>query len=715
MWFLISGNVMKLSKFANLHVLKGLRSMDALQVAWRGWVVLSGVAIVILFLAIPGFCTRRPMGNLGAHLSFDPTPLMLLVHRFNLVGSFLAVLISFGLGALLFIKRKSDGMALFVAYYLVLHGLLNGGVVEMLEPLWPNAAAFNTYLLLPAIAFPMNVTLLAIFPDGRFVPQWTRLLIPFSFLLVLLTAAEVLSGGYDPTQSQMYPHILVIYAGLAMILLMMVGAQVYRYRHVSSDSQRQQTKWVLYGFLIMIALFAIGTWPWQYTRRLPPGSLMPWWLPLIESSWILGVLAVPIALTISVIGYRLYRVDILINRTLVYGAMSGFVVCCYILIVGGLSLVFQSNGNFVFSLLATGLVAVLFNPLRQRLQRRVNQLLYGERDEPLSVLRHLEQRLQSSGAPEETLNGIAETVCKALKLPYAEITLRGKEVSELLITYGTRRDALESFPILFQGTHIGSLNVASRGSGEALGVADHKLLLQIASQAGPIAHTVRLTRDLRQSRAHVVAAREEERRRLHRDLHDGLGPVLASQGLKIAAVSHLLDNDPERAREILDGLASQNEAAVAEIRRLVYALRPPELNELGLVEAIREYVAGLNVGEQPSTQFHLEASQLGQATVKLPGAVEVSAYRILTEALTNVARHAQADQCTVMLRLEETKEGGRLYLEIVDDGIGIPDDIAYGVGVPSMKQRAEEIGGVFRLQSSPNGRTSVVAELPIAR
>lgn len=706
---------MKFSNFAELQILKGLRSVDALQVARRGWVVLGGIAMIILVLAIPGFFTRRPMGNLGAHLIFNPTPLMVWVHRVNLVGSFLAVLISYGLGALLFIKRKSDGMALFVAYYLVLHGLLNGGAVEMLEPLWPNAAAFSSYLLLPAIAFPMNVTLLAIFPDGRFVPKWTRRLILFSFLLVLLTSTEIMSGGYDPTQSQMNPLILVAYAGMAIILLAMVRAQIYRFRHVSSDLQRQQTKWVLYGFLIMVALFAIGTWPWEYTRRLPPGSVMPWWSPLVETAWILGVLAVPIALTISVLGYRLYKVDILINRTLVYGAMSGFVVSCYIMIVGGLSLLLQSNGNFVFSLLATGLVAVLFNPLRQRIQRSVNRLLYGERDEPLSVLRRLGQRLQSSSAPEETLNGIAETVGRALKLPYTEVTLRGIEVSELLGSYGVRCDELESFPILYQGTNIGSLNVAPRGSGEALGVADRKLLLQIANQAGPIAHAVRLTRDLHHSRARVVAAREEERRRLHRDLHDGLGPVLASQGLKIAAVSHLLDNDPESAREILDGLASQNEAAVAEIRRLVYALRPPELDELGLVEAIRDYIAGLNVGEQPGTQFHLEAPQLDQVAAKLPEAVEVSAYRIVTEALTNVARHAQAGQCTVMLWLEEAEGGDQLRLEIVDDGIGISDNVTHGVGVSSMKQRAEEIGGVFRLQSSPDGGTNVMAELPIVR
>lgn len=706
---------MNLCNSAKFLIPKRFRSMDTMQVARGGWIVLGAVAMFILILAIPGFFTRRPMGNLGAHLVFAPAPLMEWIHKVNLVGALFAVLLSYGSGALLFIKRKSDGMALFVAYYLVLHGLLTGGAVEMLEPLWPQAAVVNSYLLLPAIIFPMNMILLAIFPDGRFVPRWTRRLIPFSFLLVLFTASEVLPSGYDPTQNQINPLILMGYAGLMVILLAMVRAQIYRYRHVSSDLQRQQTKWVLYGFLSMITLFIIGTIPWEYTRTLPPGSMMPRWASLVESAWIMGGLSVPITLTISMLGYRLYQVDILINRTLVYAAMSVFVAGCYILIVGGLSLVFQPNGNFVFSLLATGLVAVLFNPILQRLQRLVNRFLYGERDEPLSILRRLGQRLESSGTPEETLNGIAEIVGRALKLPYAEVTLQGEKVYEIHGSYGLPCDELVTFPILHQGADIGSLNVAPRTSGEALSAADRQILYQIASQAGPIAHAVQLTQDLRQSRARVVAAREEERRRLHHDLHDGLGPVLASQGLKIAAVSHLLDNDLESARDILDGLAAQNEATVAEIRRLVYALRPPELAELGLVEAIREYVAGLNVGEQPGTRFFLEASPLDQAGNRLPEVVEVSAYRIVTEALTNVARHAQADRCTVRLRLEVAEGGDRLCLEIIDDGIGISDNVTHGVGVGSMEQRAEEIGGVFRLQSSPDRGTRVVAELPIAR
>jgi signal transduction histidine kinase len=510
------------------------------RLARTGWVILFGVAFVILILAIPGFLARRPLGDLGDHLIYDPTTFTLVLHRLNMVGLFLAVLISYGLGLLLFKKRKNDGMALFTGYYLVLHGLLFGGTVEMLEPMWPDATAVNSFLLLPLITLPLNISLLAIFPDGRFVPRWTRWLIPLTLILALMIASQGLSLPErlsEPGDNQL---VMIIIVGLGGLILAMILAQIHRYRHVSTELQRQQAKWVLYGFMVMVSLFAVGTGPWGYAQSLPAGSLMPWWISLVGTSWAIAVAFLPITLVISVLRYRLYDVDILINRTLVFVALSAFIVGVYILIVGGLGTLFQSSGNLILSLVATGLVAVLFNPLRQRLQRAVNRMIYGDRDEPFTVLRRLGKRLEGSGVPEEILAGIVETVATALKLPYAEISLRLGKDFEQVACYGRDSEELVSFAIHYQGQTIGNLNVALRGPGESLADADHKLLRHIARHAAPVAHSVQLTRDLRRSRTSAVTARERERRRLRRDLHDGLGPVLASQGLKIAAVGHLL-------------------------------------------------------------------------------------------------------------------------------------------------------------------------------
>jgi signal transduction histidine kinase len=225
---------------------------------------------------------------------------------------------------------------------------------------------------------------------------------------------------------------------------------------------------------------------------------------------------------------------------------------------------------------------------------------------------------------------------------------------------------------------------------------------------------VQLTRDLRRSRARLITAREEERRRLRRDLHDGLGPVLASQGLKIAAVHHLLDSDPETARKLLNEMAVQNETTVAEIRRLVYALRPPELDELGLAGAVREYTAGLNVSKENGTRFQVNIQPPGEDLRGLPAAVEVAAYRIATEALTNVTRHAHARYCTISFKTGGGTKGRELMLEIADDGVGFEDNGKVGIGLNSMHERAEEVGGEVQIESVVDHGTRVSVAFPLA-
>jgi signal transduction histidine kinase len=682
-----------------------------LRLARIGWVVLMGLASLILVLAVPGFLSRRPLGDLGEHLVFDPTPLTLTLHRLNIAGIFLSVLISYGLAALLFVKRKTDGMALFLAYYMVIHGLLFGGTVEMLEPFWTDAVALNSFVLLPMISFPMTMILLAVFPDGRFIPRWTRWLIPSAIPLAISVSLHrdlLAQGLFDPTDG---PLPMITTVGIGAATVAMILAQIHRYRHVSSPQQRQQSKWVLYGISVMAGVTAVATGPWSHALSLPAGSQMPWWSSLIETSWAVSTIFLPIALTISVLRYRLYDIDLLINRTVVYGLLSACVLGAYMLIVGGLGTLFQSSSSLVVSLVATGLVAVLFNPVRERLQSAVNRLLYGDRNEPLVVLRRLGQRLESSGMPEETLTAIAEIVAQALKLRYVEITLRQTGQFVHMARYGRSTTETASFPVQYQGETIAQLNVATRQPGEALADSDLGLLRQIARQAAPVAHAVRLTRDLRQSRARLVTAREEERQRLRRDLHDGLGPVLASQGLKIAAVSHLVEADPERAQQMLEELASQNEAAVTEIRRLVYALRPPELDELGLIGAVRDYVGGLNVSWDDGTHYQVAARPAGEDLPELPAAVEVAAYRIATEALTNVTRHARASHCTIHF---STGDDNRLRLEIADDGVGFPKDGKTGIGLTSMRERAEDVGGDLSIDSAPQSGTKVVASFPLA-
>jgi len=366
----------------------------------------------------------------------------------------------------------------------------------------------------------------------------------------------------------------------------------------------------------------------------------------------------------------------------------------------------SSPAAFLF---ATGLISVLFQPLRTRLQRVINRLIYGERDEPYAVLSRLSRRLEATLAPEAVLPTIVETVAQALKLPYAAIVLQQGEALTIAASYGLAQDKPVRLPLVYQSEQVGELVLAPRTPGESFTPADRALLDDLARQAGMAAHAVcltteikRLTVALQHSHEHLITACEEERRRLRRDLHDGLGPQLASLTLKLETARNRLAHDP-LADMLLSDLAQRTQATVVDIRRLVYSLRPPALDELGLVAALRE----LSLQSSDQVSMHLDVPD---CLPELPAEVEVVVYRIAQEALTNVVRHAHARHCTIRLSLNE--RAGRLTLEVRDDGGGMTPESKKGVGLVSMRERAEELGGTLTMQQVPTGGTCVLVQLP---
>ena len=243
--------------------------------------------------------------------------------------------------------------------------------------------------------------------------------------------------------------------------------------------------------------------------------------------------------------------------------------------------------------------------------------------------------------------------------------------------------------------------MSRRAAGEPLTTADQLLLKNIAHQAGTAVHTIRLTADLQRSREHLVNAREEERRRLRRDLHDGLGPALATLSLQAEVARDLVHSNPPKSEAMLNEVIAGTQAAITDIRRVVYALRPPALDDLRLVSALREQVM---LYMQSGLHITLDAPE---PLPPLTAAVEVAVYRIVQEALTNVARHAQAHACTARLRVN-----GSLALEISDDGRGIEETHRAGVGLHSMHERAAELGGICEIRSVPDRGTSIHVILP---
>jgi signal transduction histidine kinase len=266
-----------------------------------------------------------------------------------------------------------------------------------------------------------------------------------------------------------------------------------------------------------------------------------------------------------------------------------------------------------------------------------------------------------------------------------------------------------ALPLSYQGETVGRLLLAPRRGERALSRADRRLLDDLARQAGIAVHAVRLSSDLQHSRERLVTAREEERRRLRHDLHDGLGPTLASIAQRIEVAAMLVGTDPARSTALLHDLEGQVRATIGDIRRLVYDLRPPTLDQHGLVGAIHAEIARWQEGQ---LQVNVEADE---PLPPLPAAVEVAAYRIVQEAVTNVVRHAQAQHCSIRLRQAADARRAWMEVEVADDGRGLPAEHRVGVGLNAMRERVAELGGMWLIE--PNGMcgTRVSARLPLPR
>lgn len=604
------------------------------------------------------------------------------------------------LAVVIFLRRPNDRIALFVSLFLVVWGTAFSDAFDMLRTIHPGL--WTPVQFVEVIGNSSFFLLFFLFPDGHFVPRLS------SVLAALVIASQVVV--YFFPDSPLNPNGWSTFSELAFyfpLIGICVSAQVYRYRRASNPSQRQQTKWVVFGFALAMAgfvgLISLGA---IFPSLEQPGSLASL---ITNTGTYLIALTIPVSLGIAILRHRLWDIDVIINRALVYGALTACVVGIYVLVVGYLGALFRTGGNLAISLVATGVVAVLFQPLRDRFQRGVNHLMYGERDDPYAVLSRLGQRLEATLGPRAALPAVAETVAQALKLPYAAVALEySGESDEFVVaaSWGTLVDTPIRLPLVYQHEIVGELLLAPRVGEKGFSPDDRRLLDDLARQAGVAAHAVRLTADLQRARERLVSAREEERRRLRRDLHDGLGPQLSSQMLTIDAVRALMRQDPDDAEKLLLDLKAQSQDAITDIRRLVYALRPPALDDLGLLGAIRETAAQYG---QNGLRVAVEAPE---TLPPLPAAVEVAAYRIAQEALTNVVRHAEARTCAVLLDIDG--EAGALCLEIQDDGRGIGENRGTGIGLASMRERVAELGGSLTVESLPERGTIVRARLPLS-
>ncbi len=614
------------------------------------------------------------------------------------VGFFLAGRPGAGpIGAILLAGGACVGAWLFgyiVGGELVFHAP-HSGFANAVLLLGPLAIGPGFALILPGLAL--------VFPTGRLPSRRWKL--PVGLVVAAIATGTMIElilpgpitpeprGSRNPFGIEGLPDSLAAVAyplvavAVALAAVLGVGAVLTRHR-TAGATLRLQLRW----FIAAVLLAAV-----PLPLSILPGVGGPLWAGVA----CLGLLLVPVSVGIAVTRNRLYDIDLIINRALVYGALGLLVAAAYLILATTLARLAGGEGSPATATGATVMAALLALAARQALQHAIDRLLYGRRGDPLEVIGRVARRLEAAGTPEGLLTDVVGDLREALKLDAVAVYA----VDGARLAGDAGREEGSRISLAHQGELVGELRVWT-ARGDELKAGDLRLLQDLGPQLAVAIEAVRLKRDLQRARERLVAALEEERRRLRHDLHDGLGPTLTAITLRADAATNLLARDPARARELLDELRVAAGDAIAEVRQLTHGLRPLALDELGLVSAIREQAIGVDRAGMPGPEVVVDH---GLELPLLPAAVEVAAYRIATEAITNAVRHAGARHCHVRIVADTALE-----VEVTDDGHGWPGRLIPGVGIRSMRERAADLGGTLTIQPLPGGGTSVLARLPLA-
>ncbi|MGB0102401.1 MAG: sensor histidine kinase [Nocardioides sp.] len=559
---------------------------------------------------------------------------------------------------------------------------------------------FTALLTASVILLPL------LFPEGRFLPgrwgvaSWLCMVVMVvSALAFVVVPYERQSSGtstpppgvqLDPTTiDAVAPYAQLLTGSLQAVtlvgLVVPVGVVVHRYRRATGTA-REQMRWLLWGALVTATVIAV-------TLVLDLGVLGPF-------VFFVCVTLVPISMTVAVVNPRVVSIDDLLGRTVVLAVLAIVLVAIDFVVVAALSQVLDDSmeqSQVVLVVLLT--TVLLYGPLRQRISRGVRRRVFGDRANPYDAVAGLASTLERTDEGPEQLAAVAEAVSGAFGVGFVSVEVDRSGGERLIATHGDRPAQTRTLPISYRDAEVGRLVLPARGLRSRLSRRDEELLGDLVRQAATAARTSRLAEELQDSREALVSAREEERRRIRRDLHDGLGPALSGVVFQLESARLLVDSDPEAAKVQLAGTSQHVQGVVADVRRLVHDLRPPALDDRGLVGALRQQA------EHLAPPARVEAGELGV----LPAAVEVAAYRIAGEALTNVARHASATRATLRLAVVDRE----LLVEVVDDGVGIPAEVEAGVGLIGLRERAAELGGRSDVTCPPTGGTVVRAWLPL--
>lgn len=614
----------------------------------------------------------------GSFLSFPLAGLLILWHRpFNTVGWIFVVV----------------GLAQAIA-------ATTGVVFQVSLTTDPTGQQAAVVLLVGYVALTVAWVLattypLLLFPDGRLPSRrWLWVMRANTLCLALAVLSLVVKPGEfvadDPVNPLgvsalgAVPGWVLTGALIGCLLVSFIaGISLVVRWHRGSEEVRGRLAWLALAVVVVAVVLTVEqvVSPWA-----------PDWVGAIaESVW---VAALPVATTVALLRSGLFDVEAVLDRSLVYIILTGLVILTYIgtaTVVSSLTGLDAGNGA---GLLAAALVVVLMSPAQNVTQRAIDRFLYGDRSQPYALLSGFAAELGRTTGDEDLLQTVTRSIAQSLRVPYVAV-VAGEEVEV--------PDDTDAFPLISHGRQEGVLLVGRRSGGRGFDAKETRLLVDLARQIAVERRALRLATDLQDSRERIVRGREEERLRVRRDLHDGVGPTLAAASLQCDALRDRWPIADPQAAVLLGQVKSEISQCVLDIRRVIDGLRPPALDDLGLVGVVREHAAslsaaGLGVRVDCPREMRLTSA-----------AVEVAAYRIVTEAMTNVVRHAAASRCAVALRCTD----GWLDVEVDDDGVGMNEPHREGIGLASMRERAAELGGSFTVASQPGLGARITARLPL--
>jgi signal transduction histidine kinase len=641
------------------------------------------------------------------------TPTLFMTPGYAVVGALIAARAGKRIGWLLLAFAAAAALTAFTFEYAV----RAVGTAPGLLPFGAYVAWASNWLF--PLSFPLLGLALMYFPDDELPsPRW-RFIPRFMLIGFALFAAIAMFSPRPISLAQNFevpnPFGIAILGGeilsssvaYAVLFLMGMGALIlgatapfFRYRRASAE-MRLQLRWFVWVESISLVLVVISV---PLAGRSASAAALTGIVPVV------GIcIGMPAAIGIAILKYRLYDIDVVINKTLVYGSLAAFITAVYVAIVVGIGAAIGqgSKPNLGLSILATAVVAVAFQPVRERVQRFANRLVYGKRATPYEVLSDFSHRMAGTYAADDVLPRMARILGEGTGAKEAKVWLR---VSGRLAPAASwpdtgangsrgRPDGADLLvPVTHQGEDLGALSI-TKSPGERLTPAEEKLTRDLASQAGLVLRNVKLIEDLKASRVRLVQAQDEERRKIERNIHDGAQQQLVALNVKLG-LARRLAADPDKLDPILTQLQEETNQALQDLRDLARGIYPPLLQDKGLAAALESQA------RKAPIPVAVESDGIG----RYPQDVEAAVYFCTLEALQNVAKYANASHATVTLSATD----GHLTFEVTDDGAGFDTSTtSYGTGLQGMADRLAALGGDIDVDSTPGRGTTVTGRLPV--